>query len=130
MPYEPCAAEPVGMCGLQTLYLWGACMGSVEECAYGLAWDVNEMHMGICVCVLKELHSLHIGESREDVCEGLPGTGIGCPTGMYGGCRGVHGAAALPCIAPVQLQDILSGPRGLRAAPASPTPRACLGPML
>lgn len=30
-PYEPCAAEPVGMCGLQTLYLWGACMGSVER---------------------------------------------------------------------------------------------------
>lgn len=37
--------------GLQTLDLWGACMGSVEECGYGLAWDVNEMHMGDpCVC--------------------------------------------------------------------------------
>lgn len=26
-------------------------MGSVEECGYGLAWDVNEIHMGdLCVC--------------------------------------------------------------------------------
>lgn len=86
------------------------------------------------MCVLEEPHSLYIGESTEDVCEGLPGTGIGCPrgvpVGMYGGCRGAYGAAALPCSAPVQLQGILSGPRGLRAAPASPTPRACLGPML
>lgn len=57
----------------------------------------------ICVCVLEELHSLHTGESTEDVCEGLHGIWIGCPrgvhVGMYGGRRGLY--AALPCAAPM-----------------------------
>lgn len=80
----------------------------------------------ICVCILEELHSLHVGESTEDMCGGLHGTGIGCPrcvhVGVYGGCRGLY--ELQPCQAVPQAQ------RGLRAAPASPTPRACPGPML
>lgn len=53
------------------------------------------------------LNGLHIGENTKDVCEGLHGTGIGCPrmsrthVGMFVECRDVYGAAALPCSASV-----------------------------
>lgn len=99
-------------------------MGSVEECAYRLTWDGNEIHMGdLCVCVLEELHSLHIGESTEEVCEGLHGTGIGCPRGMYGECRGAYGAAALPCSAPMPATGHSLGHAGASGLSLpSPTP--------
>lgn len=84
----------------------------------------------ICVCVLEELHSLHTGESTEDVCERLHGIWIGCPrgvhVGMYGERRGLY--AALPC-PDGRYRALSQAHRGLRAALASPTPRACLGPM-